>query len=240
MTYRRDIDGLRAIAVLAVVLYHFGLSSTSGGYVGVDIFFVISGYLIGGNIIDETASGAFSYIQFYLRRIKRLFPAVFVLSLATIPFAWWLLLPGDFWSYGKSLVAATTFLPNVLFYRDTGYFSTDAITKPLLHTWSLGVEEQFYICFPFVMRLIVRMVPKLTASMLFLICILSLGFAQRLMITDPPAAFYWLPARAWELALGALVASPTFRALSLTVSVRRAITWLALAALLIPIFGYSD
>ena len=240
MTYRRDIDGLRAIAVLAVVLYHFGLSSTSGGYVGVDIFFVISGYLIGGNIIDETASGAFSYIQFYLRRIKRLFPAVFVLSLATIPFAWWLLLPGDFWSYGKSLVAATTFLPNVLFYRDTGYFSTDAITKPLLHTWSLGVEEQFYICFPIVMRLIVRVAPKLTASLLFLICILSLAFAQRLMTIDPPAAFYWLPARAWELALGAFVASPTFRALSLGVSARRWITWLALAALVIPVFAYSD
>src|SRR5258708_1443339 len=240
MTYRRDIDGLRAIAVLAVMLYHFGLSCTSGGYVGVDIFFVISGYLIGGNIIDETTSGAFSYIQFYLRRIKRIFPAVFILSLATIPFACWLLLPEDFRSYGKSLVAATTFLPNVLFYRDTGYFSTDAITMPLLHTWSLGVEEQFYICFPIIVRLIVLVAPKLTASLLFLICILSLGFAQRLMIIDPPAAFYWLPARAWELALGALVASPTFRALSLGVSVRRLITWLALAALMIPVFAYSD
>ena len=240
MTYRRDIDGLRAIAVLAVVLYHFGLSSTSGGYVGVDIFFVISGYLIGGNIIDETANGAFSYIQFYLRRIKRLFPAVFIFSLATIPFAWWLLLPEDFRSYGKSLVASATFLPNVLFYRDTGYFSTDAITKPLLHTWSLGVEEQFYICFPIVVRLIVRVAPRLTAGLLFLICIVSLCFAQRLMTVDPPAAFYWLPARAWELALGALVASPTFRALSLDGSLRRLISWLALAALIIPVFAYSD
>ena len=240
MTYRRDIDGLRAIAVLAVVLYHFGLSSTSGGYVGVDIFFVISGYLIGGNIIEETGGRTFSYAQFYLRRIKRLFPAVFILSLATIPFAWWLLLPADFRSYGKSLVAATAFLPNVLFYRDTGYFSTDAITKPLLHTWSLGVEEQFYICFPIIVRLIVRVAPKQTASLLLFICIVSLGFAQRLMIVDPPAAFYWLPARAWELALGALVASPTFQALSLAISVRRLATWLALAALIMPIFAYSD
>jgi peptidoglycan/LPS O-acetylase OafA/YrhL len=240
MTYRRDIDGLRAIAVLAVMLYHFGLSSTSGGYVGVDIFFVISGYLIGGNIIDETTSKTFSYIQFYLRRIKRLFPAIFVLSLATIPFAWWLLLPEDFRSYGKSLVATTTFLPNVLFYRETGYFSTDAVTKPLLHTWSLGVEEQFYICFPIVVRLIIRAAPKLAASLLFLICIVSLGFSQRLMNVDPPAAFYWLPARAWELALGALVASPTFRTLSLGSSVRRPVTWLALAMLVVPVFLYSD
>ena len=142
MHYRRDIDGLRAIAVLAVMLFHLGLGAPSGGYVGVDVFFVISGYLIGGIIVDETSRGVFTYVSFYMRRVKRLFAAYFIVALATLPVAWWLMLPTDFWATAKSVVAATLFLPNVLFYRELGYFDAGSITKPLLHTWSLGVEEQ--------------------------------------------------------------------------------------------------
>src|SRR5450631_232731 len=119
MNYRRDIDGLRAVAVLAVMFFHFGLIGATGGYVGVDVFFCISGYLIGGIIIDETASGRFSYRQFYVRRIKRLFPAFLAVALVTVPMAWWLLLPApDFLEFGKSLIAATVYLPNIFFYRE--------------------------------------------------------------------------------------------------------------------------
>lgn len=240
MTYRPDVDGLRAVAVLAVMLYHFGLTGLSGGYVGVDIFFVISGYLIGGIIIAETTSGNFSYQRFYLRRIKRLFAAFFLVSLVTIPIACWLLLPTDLRAYGKSLVAAATFLPNVFFYRETGYFSTAAITKPLLHTWSLGVEEQFYLFFPMLMAFAVRVGSKFTAGALVITTLVSIAGAQWLLSVDPAGSFYWLPARAWELTLGAVLALPCLRELRIEVCVRRVLGALAVAALIAPLFLYSE
>src|ERR1039457_5650564 len=212
MTYRADIDGLRAIAVLAVIFYHFKWSiGFGGGYIGVDIFFVISGYLIGGIIIDETANGSFSYIKFYSRRIKRLFAAFFVVGVAAAAFGWWLLLPADFWAEGKSLVARTVFLSNVFFYRSAGYFDPASITKPLLHTWSLGVEEQFYLFFPVLMRLAVRAGRQGVPVMLAAVSLLSLVDAQHLLAVDPAASFYLLPSRAWELLLGAAVAQPKVR-----------------------------
>jgi len=240
MHYRRDIDGLRAIAVLAVMFFHLQLGAPAGGYIGVDIFFVISGYLIGGIVVDETSRGAFTYTAFYMRRVKRLFPAYFALALATLPFAWWLLLPTDFWAHAKSIVAATIFLPNVLFYRELGYFDAGAITKPMLHTWSLGVEEQFYIFFPLLMRLAVRVGRAHLATILVATALASLGLAQWLMTPDPAAAFYWLPARAWELTLGALASVPGVQRLN---APTRMLPWLnaaAVAAVLVPMFAYSN
>jgi peptidoglycan/LPS O-acetylase OafA/YrhL len=241
MTYREDIDGLRAIAVLAVIFYHFKLSiGFAGGFIGVDIFFVISGYLIGGIIIDETANGNFSYIKFYSRRIKRLFAAFLVVGLAAAAFGWWLLLPADFWAEGKSLVACTVFLSNVLFYRSAGYFDPASITKPLLHTWSLGVEEQFYLFFPVLMRLAVRAGRQGVLLMLVAVSALSMVDAQYLLKVDPAAAFYLLPSRAWELLLGAAAALPIVREFQLSVGLIRLLTYLALATLLLPMALYGD
>jgi peptidoglycan/LPS O-acetylase OafA/YrhL len=240
MTYRRDIDGLRALAVLAVIFYHFGFLRCTGGYVGVDIFFVISGYLIGGIIIDETLQGSFGYVQFYVRRIKRLLPASLLVALLTLPPALWLLMPLDLWSHGKSLVAGVLYRPNVRFYRDVGYFGAAAATKPMLHTWSLGVEEQFYIFFPLLMRLAVRRGPQAMALSLASVGALSFAGSQYLLSVDPAASFYWLPPRAWELLLGAAVALPALKQARVGPRWGAAWTALSVSGLLLPIALYND
>lgn len=148
MIYRREIDGLRALAVLPVMLFHAGFSGVSGGFVGVDVFFVISGYLITGILISEQAAGTFTLTGFYERRARRILPALFVVLLACLPFAWAWLLPSDLKAFARSLAAAAISLSNVLFWRESGYFDTSSELKPLLHTWSLGVEEQYYMVFP--------------------------------------------------------------------------------------------
>ena len=151
MKYRSEIDGLRALAVVPVILYHAGFPGFSGGFLGVDIFFVISGYLIGGIIYSELLSGSFSILRFYERRARRILPALFAVTLASTVAAWLWLSPEALSDYGKSLVAVTAFASNIHFWREAGYFATDAGLNPLLHTWSLAVEEQFYIFFPLLM-----------------------------------------------------------------------------------------
>lgn len=145
--YRPDIDGLRTIAVVPVILFHAGLGLT-GGYVGVDVFFVISGFLITTILWTETREGRFSILRFYERRARRIFPALFAMAAVTAVFAWVLLLPPHLDDFGESLVATAVFLSNVYFYLKEGYFTEAAHLKPLLHTWSLAVEEQYYIVFP--------------------------------------------------------------------------------------------
>lgn len=240
MPYRPDIDGLRAVAVLAVIFYHITRLGLGGGFVGVDIFFVISGYLIGGIIIDETESGSFSYRQFYLRRIKRLFPAFFTVCLVSVPLGWWLLLPTDFLAQSKSLVAATVFLTNRLFYKEAGYFDATRDSKPLLHTWSLSVEEQFYICFPLLMRYVTRLGRPMMPVALGVVGLASFAYAQYLLSADPAAAFYSLGSRGWELLLGVAAALPQLRHKQLPAGLRRALTWISLAPLLLPMVLYSD
>jgi peptidoglycan/LPS O-acetylase OafA/YrhL len=237
--YRRDIDGLRAVAVLGVIFYHL-TRTLGGGFVGVDIFFVISGYLIGGIIINETHNGSFSYAQFYVRRIKRLFAAFFVVCLVSVPLAWWLLLPADFKAQGKSLVAATVFLTNHLFYKETGYFDAARDAKPLLHTWSLSVEEQFYICFPLFMRLAVRLGRSWMPLALGVVAAASFAWSQYLVGVDPAASFYSLLSRGWELLLGAAAALPQVQDKQLPARLCRALTWLSLLPLLLPMVLYSD
>lgn len=143
MEYRREIDGLRALAVLPVILFHAGFRTFSGGFVGVDVFFVISGYLITSIILAESQSGTFTLINFYERRARRILPALFIVMFACLPFAWFWLLPAAMKSLSESLVAVSVFASNILFYMTSGYFETAAELKPLLHTWSLGVEEQY-------------------------------------------------------------------------------------------------
>ena len=149
MNYRREIDGLRAVAVLPVILFHAGFNVFSGGYVGVDVFFVISGYLITTILINELEEERFSIARFYERRARRILPALFVVMLACLPFAYMWMLPSQLKDFAQSLVAVVFFGSNILFWRESGYFAADAEIKPLLHTWSLVVEEQYYIVFPF-------------------------------------------------------------------------------------------
>ena len=142
MRYRQEIDGLRAVAVIPVVLFHAGFKIFSGGYVGVDVFFVISGYLITGIIIGELAQGEFSLVRFYERRARRILPALFFVMLSCIPLAWLWMAPSQLEDFGRSLVAVSLFASNILFWLESGYFAPAAEEKPLLHTWSLAVEEQ--------------------------------------------------------------------------------------------------
>jgi peptidoglycan/LPS O-acetylase OafA/YrhL len=204
--YRPDVDGLRAIAIISVVLYHYGFWPFTGGFVGVDVFFVISGFLITGLIHREMTEGRFSIRHFYERRIRRIFPALFVmLAVATIAAAL-LLFPSDFERYADSLFATAFFASNFEFWRETGYFDVSAEWKPLLHLWSIAVEEQFYVVFPALLLLIgTRSRSKLliVTGALF---VLSLVFSIWAVPNTPATAFYLLPSRFWELMLGALLA----------------------------------
>jgi len=143
MNYRAEIDGLRAIAVIPVILFHAGFEQFSGGFVGVDVFFVISGYLITTIILAEKEKGSFSLANFYERRARRILPALFLVMFACLPFAWFWLLPSDLKDFSQSLIAVVTFSSNILFWQETGYWGVENELKPLLHTWSLAVEEQY-------------------------------------------------------------------------------------------------
>ena len=158
--HRKDIDALRALAVLAVIGFHFFPSYFHLGFLGVDLFFVISGYLITKMIQGQLLSNKFSYVAFYIKRIKRIFPAMLVMLIATSITATYLLIASDLLRFSKSLLATLSFVANIYFWRTGGYFSTADELKPLLHMWSLGVEEQFYIFFPFVLVFVMRVFKK--------------------------------------------------------------------------------
>jgi peptidoglycan/LPS O-acetylase OafA/YrhL len=206
MAYRREIDGLRAFAVLPVIFFHAGFELFSGGFVGVDIFFVISGYLITLIIISELNQGRFSLINFYERRIRRILPALFFMMLVCIPIAWLVLLPEDMKSFSKSLIAVSIFSSNVLFWQESGYFDIAAELKPLLHTWSLAVEEQYYLLFPLFLMWSWRFGKLRLIFILSILLLSSLLFAHWVALLKPTFAFYLLPTRAWELLIGALTA----------------------------------
>lgn len=205
MKYRKEIDGLRALALMPVILFHAGFINFSGGYIGVDIFFVISGYLITNIILDEMDSDTFSLINFYERRVRRVLPALFFVLLVTFPFAWFWLLPTDFKDYSKSLIAVPLFASNVLFYLTSGYFETQSEFKPMLHTWSLAVEEQYYLLFPVFLMLAWKLGKRWIISLLLLIAIISLLAAQWGSEKHIAFTFYLLPTRGFEILIGALI-----------------------------------
>ncbi len=205
-TYRSDIDGLRAIAVLVVVLFHSGLDGLGGGYVGVDIFFVISGFLITGIIVRELGSGDFSIVKFYERRCRRILPALVVVVMACVAVGYLLLTPEASRDLGESVVATALFSSNMLFFFESGYFDRAAELKPLLHTWSLAVEEQYYLFFPMLLVLIAKLGKAYYARWLISLGLISFTFCIVLTGTDPSAAFYWIPSRGWELLVGSVIA----------------------------------
>ncbi len=204
MQYRKEIDGLRALAVLPVIFFHAGFQYFSGGFVGVDVFFVISGYLITSILLTDLKQHRFSIINFYERRARRILPALFFVILCTLPAAWFTLLPDDMQHFSKSLVAVPLFISNLLFWLTSGYFDTSAELRPLLHTWSLAVEEQYYVFFPIVLYLLWKFAKHRLVILLGCFAIASLALAQWGAYAKPMASFYLLPTRGWELLLGAL------------------------------------
>ncbi len=202
----QEIDGLRALAVLPVMLFHAGFQTFSGGFVGVDVFFVISGYLITSIILAELEAGHFSIVTFYERRARRILPALFVVMLVCLPFAWIWLLPYDMKNFSQSLVAVSVFASNIQFWRTSSYFDTAAELKPLLHTWSLAVEEQYYFFFPIFLMAMWRLGRRFILPVLATLFVVSLGLAQYLAVGKSPGAFYLLPTRGWEILVGAFAA----------------------------------
>lgn len=206
IAYRAEIDGLRALAVLSVLLFHSRLGPFTGGFVGVDIFFVISGFLITQLIAAEGQQGRFSFARFYERRVRRLFPALFATVCASIIAAAFLFLPFDFRDFGRNVVGVVMFVANIFYFKQTDYFDSPAEVKPLLHTWSLGVEEQFYIFFPlFLMWLLTRRRETAIAGV-GLTAIISFVAAIIVLPISTAAAFYLTPFRIWEFMIGGLLA----------------------------------
>jgi len=203
--YRADIDGLRAIAVLVVVFYHAGFTTFSGGYVGVDVFFVISGFVITRRLLDDVYANRFSISDFYVRRMRRIFPALFLVVAITWLVGLFLFLPPHFEDLSKSTVATALFSSNIYFWRSSGYFDISALVRPLLHTWSLAVEEQYYVFMPLAIFVVARFWQRKWLWFFIPVTLASFGLSVAATAVAPTANFFLLPTRAWELLLGALL-----------------------------------
>jgi peptidoglycan/LPS O-acetylase OafA/YrhL len=208
--YRADIDGLRAIAVLSVVGFHAFPSWICGGFIGVDIFFVISGFLISSIIFANLHQHSFEFIEFYCRRIRRIFPALIVVLIASFAIGWFVLLPNEFKQLGKHMAGGAGFIQNFLLWRESSYFDSAANTKPLLHLWTLAVEEQFYIVWPLVLWVAWKQkLNLLTITAVVALVSFSLNIGN--VHTDAVAAFYSPQTRFWELMCGSMLAYVTVR-----------------------------
>src|SRR5580704_6345748 len=206
LRYRPDIDGLRAIAVIVVVGFHAWPREFRGGFIGVDIFFVISGYLISGIVLKGLAEAKFSFAEFYVRRIKRIFPALMLVLATSAALGWFIMWAQPYAQFGKNIVAAVVFVLNFVLWREAGYFDTEAIRKPLLHLWSLSIEEQFYLVWPAVLLLASRRAYNV-AIVTALIAVVSFVLNVALVDAHPATTFFMPFTRAWELMLGSLLAS---------------------------------
>jgi peptidoglycan/LPS O-acetylase OafA/YrhL len=203
LQYRREIDGLRAVAVLPVIFWHAGFEAISGGFIGVDIFFVISGFLIATILYEEVSTGRYSILRFYERRARRILPALFLVMAASIPFAWAWMQPEALIGFSESIAAATFFVSNIYFWLTSSYFAIVNEQLPLLHTWSLAVEEQFYLVFPLLLWALWKLSPRHLMSALILLALISLAYSEWRWRGASEANFYLAPSRAWELLAGA-------------------------------------
>ena len=243
MSYRPEIDGLRAIAVLSVILFHAHAPLLPGGFLGVDIFFVISGFLITGVIAEDLRQRRFSLAYFWERRVRRIAPALLATIALTTPFALWLMLPDDLENYGQSVVATLLFSNNILLWLTSGYFALEASFKPLMHTWSLGVEEQYYLLVPLLALALSRAadagIARLRLAML-IITLASFALCLWAAKAEPIANFLMLPTRAWQLGLGALAALYRSRLIALSGRARPALVGAGLAMILMPMWLFSE
>ncbi len=237
--YRPDIDGLRALAILPVVLFHAKISGFNGGFIGVSMFFVVSGYLITSLIKRDIDAGQFSFLEFWERRARRILPPLFVVMLVTLIVGWIYALPGDFESLGGSALAQSFFISNIYFWQQAGYFDAASETKALLHTWSLSVEEQFYLLFPAFLYLVSKHGRIFRVRSIVTLLFLSLVASAWFVTPYPAATFFLLPTRAWELLLGAWIAclQPNER---ISIRAREIISWLALITFVIVVFVYDN
>ncbi len=236
MLRRREIDGLRAIAVAPVILWHAGVTAVSGGFVGVDVFFVISGYLITGLIVSEREAGRFTIARFYERRARRILPALLLVVACFVPLAWLWAPIGLLNHYGRSLAAVTAFISNYVFIGSSGYFVAIGEEKPLLHTWSLAVEEQFYLIFPVVLLALWRFGRRAVVVALAIAAVASFGLAEAYALANDGDGFYLLPTRAWELLIGALAALTPHDPLAPADRWRQGLSLAGLAAIGVSVF----
>lgn len=242
-SYRPDIDGLRAVAVSLVVLYHAKLMGLTGGFVGVDVFFVISGYLISGHIYSDVLVGRFSFEKFYAKRVRRILPAFFAVLIFCFLAGFLLLNPLEFNSFSKSALSALIGASNIYYWLSANYFATSSENLPLLMTWSLGVEEQFYVFFPCVLLLVHRFWPRRVLLAVIGLSVLSLIYAAVRLSMDPLAAFFLIPSRIWELGAGAILAISQIRGLPTSFfnrTAREVLGCLGLAAIVVPAFLYDE
>ena len=230
--HRPEIDGLRSLAILPILLLHCGVSALAGGYIGVDIFFVISGYLITAIVMREVVAGSFSLVDFYRRRIVRILPALVVMIAVVLAAGCVLLFPVELRKLGQSAAATAAFGSNIYFYLTIDYFSSD--TNPLVHTWSLAVEEQFYLLYPLLLIALQRAQRRSIIGLFVVLSVISFAIGGYLAFRDPSAAFYLLPSRIWELLLGGLVALGAYPQIR-RAWMREVICWGALAVILIAI-----
>ena len=237
MKYRPEIDGLRALAVVPVILFHAGFELFSGGFIGVDVFFVISGYLITTILIEDIENKRFNLLNFYERRARRILPALFFVMLVCIPFAWMWMLPDPLENFGQSLVAATLSANNILLYLTSGYWDLASEFKPLLHTWSLGVEEQYYVIFPLLLLLTWRFGKGIVLLSIIVITSVSLALSEWLSRENSEAAFFLIHTRAWELLAGSICA---FFVQRRGVQKNNPLALLGLAAIIFVIFFYDE
>jgi peptidoglycan/LPS O-acetylase OafA/YrhL len=238
LAYRPDVDGLRAVAVLLVIASHFRTRLT-GGYIGVDVFFVISGYLISSVILSELDSGRFSILNFYERRIRRIFPAMLAMMAVTTFLVYCFFVPVEVEGYARSLLAALFSSSNFLFWHEAGYFAAPSEFKPLLHTWSLAVEEQFYIFFPVFLILIRRFFPRRLKEAILCIAAVSLLAAVITMQHDATAAFFFAPLRAWELLIGTTISQHYVPAIRSAIS-RNIASAGGFLLILVPAIAYTS
>jgi peptidoglycan/LPS O-acetylase OafA/YrhL len=211
MKYRSDIDGLRAVAVMSVIFFHYSIGNVfTGGYVGVDIFFVISGYLITSIIYSDITKGTYSITDFYHRRVRRIFPALFVIFIACLIASFLMNFPSETQDIGKSIASSIFFVSNILFYTSSSYFDHKMELNPVLHTWSLSVEEQFYVLFPILVYSMRTLSHKKRLMVLLIFSLASFAASAVQVYIEPTAAFYLVPFRAWELLMGSLLALKAF------------------------------
>ena len=237
--YRADVDGLRAVAVLLVLLGHLQIWHFAGGYIGVDVFFVISGYLISASIISDLNAGSFSILGFYERRVRRIFPALLGMAVVTSVLAYRYLVPSELVNYGKSLLAAIASASNIFFWLQAGYFDGPSLRKPLLHTWSLAVEEQFYVFFPIFLVLIRRWMGGRLKAAIWTVTALTLGLSAMWVYRDASTAFYCAPLRAWELLFGTIISQRYLPAIEGTLR-RNAAALVGILCILAPAALYSE